>query len=173
MKTKLSILSMFIVTALLFSTGCGKEGPAGRDGIDGKDGNANVIYSPWYSPTAWNGQTGDWYFDVNNTAINQNIVESGIILAYTSLPGDIYSAAVRPMPAYALGCNWDYLIPDYGQIEFLCDALDKPGTTNYYFRFVLVPSNNALKSTAGIKYSEEELKKMSYTEICKKFGIPE
>ena len=176
MKAKLIFLTLFVATTVLTWSGCGKEGPAGRDGINGTnglDGNANVISSPWYTPTAWNGQTGDWYFDVSNSAITQNIVEGGVILAYVSLPGDTYASAVRPIPAYALGSNWDFLIPDYGQIEFLNDALTKPGTTNYFFRFILIPASTSLKSTAGNTYSADELRKMSYIEVCKKFGIPE
>jgi len=170
MKTKLSILTLMAATSLLILSGCGEKGPAGRDGLDG---NANVISSPWYTPNSWNGQTGDWYFDVSNSAISQDIVESGVILAYVSLPDDVYPAAVRPLPAYALGCNWDYLIPDYGEIEFLSDALTKPGTSGYSFRFILIPASQSLKSTAAGSYTAEELKKMSYLEVCRKFGIPE
>lgn len=174
MKTKISAL-VVIIAAVLTWYGCGKEGPAGRDGLDGldgRDGNANVIYSPWYTPNAWNGQTGDWYFDISNSEISQDVVEAGVILAYVSLPGDLYPAAVRPLPAYAIGANWDFLIPDYGQIEFTSDALTRPGTTGYYFRFVIIPSNIALKSTAGTSL-KEELQQMSYLEVCKKYNIPE
>jgi len=174
MKTKLSILTVLAVSTILMLSGCAKDGRNGTNGTNGLDGNANVIYSPWYTPTAWSGTSGDWYFDISNSAISHDIVEGGVILAYVSLPGDIYDKAVRPIPAYALGCNWDYLIPYYGKIEFLCDAVNMPGTSNYFFRFILIPANTALKSTTGNKYpSAEELRKMSYIEICKKFGIPE
>jgi hypothetical protein len=166
MKTTKSILLILVALTLFIWTGCAKEGPAG------KDGNANVISSEWIHPTSWNGQTGDWYFDVSNSAINSSIVEQGVILAYVSLPGDIYPAAVRPLPSWALGSNWDFLIPDYGQIEFTSDALTIPGTTGYSFRYILIPANNFLKSTGSLSYSEE-LRNMSYLEVCKKFGIPE
>jgi hypothetical protein len=168
---KTNVLALLAISVALFlSTGCGKEGPPGKDG---RDGNANVIYSPWYTPNAWNGQTGDWYFDVANAAITEDIVETGVILAYMSVPDDLYPAAVRPLPAYAVGCNWDFLIPDYEQIEFTCDALTKPGTANHYFRFVIIPSNISLKSGNASPLSVEELRKMSYLEVCKRFGIPE
>ncbi|MBK7028475.1 MAG: hypothetical protein IPH45_04375 [Bacteroidales bacterium] len=100
-------------------------------------------------------------------------MEAGVILAYTSLPGDLYPSAVRPLPAYAIGANWDFLIPDYGEIEFTSDALDRPGTTDYYFRFVIIPSNNSLKSTAAKEAFANELRQMSYLEVCKKYNIPE
>lgn len=170
MKTKFQLLAIFIAASALFLTGCGKEGPPGKDGVDG---NANVIASQWYTPSVWAGQTGDWYFDISSTAITQDIVENGVILAYCSLPGDIYSAAVRPMPCFAIGADWDFLIPDYGQIEFTSDALNKPGTTGYYFRFVLIPASHFLKSSSGAAVTANELRKMPYSEICKKYGIKE
>jgi hypothetical protein len=170
MKTKFQFLAIFAVAAALFLSGCGKEGPPGQDGVDG---NANVIASGWYSPTVWAGQTGDWYFGVSSTAITQDIVESGVILAYCSLPGDIYDAPVRPMPCWAINANWDFLIPDYGQIEFTSDALYVPGTDNYYFRFILIPASNFLKSSEGKEAAVAELRKMSYHEVCTKYGIKE
>ncbi|MBK7173358.1 MAG: hypothetical protein IPH84_08995 [Bacteroidales bacterium] len=170
MKTKISLAASALLFLALFWIGCAKEGPAGQDG---RDGNANVIYSQWYTPNAWNGETGDWYFNVANNAISEGVVEAGVILAYTSLPGDLYPSAVRPLPAYAIGANWDFLIPDYGEIEFTSDALDRPGTTDYYFRFVIIPSNNSLKSTAAKEAFANELRQMSYLEVCKKYNIPE
>jgi hypothetical protein len=170
MKTKFQLLAIFTVVASIFLSGCGKEGPPGQDGLDG---NANVISSVWYTPSVWAGQTGDWYFGVSNNAITEDIVESGVILAYCSLPGDIYSAAVRPMPCWALGANWDFLIPDYGQIEFTSDALTIPGTEGYYFRFILIPASNFLKSSSGTRVTADELRKMSYHEVCAKYGIAE
>lgn len=172
MKTRSLLLALATLSILLFSS-CGKEGPAGRDGEDGIDGNANVIFSPWYTPNTWNGETGDWYFNVASNSISQDVVEAGVILAYTSLPGDIYDAAVRPLPAYAIGANWDFLIPDYGLIEFTSDALTMPGTNGYFFRFVIIPSNIALKSTAAKEEFRNQLQQMSYLEVCKKYNIPE
>ncbi len=172
MKTITGISTLLVISTLLFWTGCVKEGPAGRDGTNGIDGNANVKSSPWYHLADWNGQTSDWYFQVSNSNINQDIVENGVILAYASLPGDIYSAAVRPLPCWAIGANWDFLIPDYGLIEFTSDALTKPGTNGYSFRFILVPASHFFKSTAN-NSSAEQLRKMSYIEVCKKYNIPE
>jgi hypothetical protein len=172
MKTNLLIVAVLTGT-ILFNAGCVKEGTPGRDGVDGQDGNANVIYSPWYTPNDWAGETRDWYFQVSNSQISEDVVEAGVILAYVSVPGDIYEAAVRPLPAYAIGANWDYLIPYYGTIEFTSDALIKPGTNGYYFRFVIIPSSVPLKSGGNVAYTEEQLRKMNYLEVCKTFRIPE
>lgn len=170
MKTNLYLFIFLAVAASTTWSGCGKEGPAGKDGIDG---NANVIASQWYKPATWAGKTGDWYFDISCNEITEDIVESGVILAYCSLPGDIYDAPVRPMPCYAIGANWDFLIPDYGQIEFTSDALYVPGTSDYYFRFILIPASNFLKTSSGTNVTADELRKMTYHEVCTKYGIKE
>ena len=177
MRKSRTISFLLILLSGLFLVNCeGPVGPPGRDGYDGYDGNdgkdADVIYSDWYTPLTWMGQSGDWYFQVASASITESIVESGVILAYVSLPGDVYEdpAPVRPLPAYAIGANWAFMIPDYGLIEFTSDALNVPGTSGYYFRFILIPSYNpALKSTLD----KEALKTMPYKEVCKKFGIPE
>lgn len=167
MKAKVLSLGCLLVLVAILSS-CVKEGPAGKDG---KDGNANVIYSSWYSPAAWDGKTGDWFFQVANSDLSQDVVEAGVILAYTSLNGDIYPAAVRPLPAYALGANWDFLIPDYGLIEFTSTSLAQPATNGNYFRFVVIPSTFSMKSTGTTL--EQQLKSMTYLEVCKRYGIPE
>lgn len=174
MKTRTILFSLLIMSAILW-TGCSQEGPEGPAGLDG---NANVTASPWYTPTAWTGSAGDWYFDVKNSAISQDIVESGAILAYVSLPGDLYNDyTVRTLPAYAIGANWDFLIPNdgqsYGTIEFTSDMLNMPGITGYNFRFILISSNYILKSASLTSPGLSDLKKMSYKDVCKLFNISE
>jgi hypothetical protein len=182
MKTKTIFIFFLIAISSIIQTACVKEGPrgpAGQNGTNGQnglDGNANVIASPWITPTAWAGQTSDWYFDVASTAITQEIVENGAILAYVSLKDDLYSgAAVRPLPAYAVGANWDFLIPAYGQIEFTSDALTIPATTGNLFRFILIPSSSTLSlksgSINGLKKSE--FQNMTYKDVCKLLDIAE
>jgi len=170
MKIKIFKTLIYLVSIFFLYTGCSIDGTVGPQGLDGQ---ANIIYSQWYTPTAWNGETGDWYFDVTSADIDEDIVERGIILAYMSLPNDIYNKAVRPMPAYAIGCNWDFLIPDYGKIEFTSDSQNAPGTDGYYFRFVFIPPGTQLKSTRPVGYTKEELLQMPYSDVCKLLGIPE
>ncbi len=175
MKFRTIFFNLLIAMSALLWTGCNQEGPQGPAGLDG---NANVIASQWITPTVWNGQTGDWYFDVTNSAISQDIVESGVILAYISLPGDLYNDfTVRPLPAYALEANWDFLLPNdgqtYGTIEFTTDMIDIPGTSGYNFRFILIPSSISLKSASLNTTSVSDLKKMTYQEVCKSLGIKE
>ncbi len=174
MKAKISIY-LFAAFSMLVFSGCNNEGMQGPAGLDG---NANVTASPWYSPTAWNGSEGNWYFEIKNSAISQDIVESGAILAYVSLPGDLYNDyTVRPLPAYAIDANWDFLLPNdgklYGIIEFTSDMMNMPGTSGYNFRFILISSNYTLKSASLNTPGLSDLKKMSYKEVCKLFNIPE
>jgi len=173
MKLKAIVLIMLISAPAFLISGCQKEGPQGPAGLDG---NANVTASPWYTPDVWYGASGDWYFDINNSAISQDIVESGAILAYVSLPGDLYNDyTVRPMPAYAIGANWDFLLPNdgqsYGTIEFTSDLLNRPETSGNNFRFILIPSSYSLKSAPMNSPGLSDLKKMSYMEVCNLFGI--
>ncbi|MFZ4522561.1 MAG: hypothetical protein ACOYNC_12705 [Bacteroidales bacterium] len=160
------------ISALLFS-GCNKEGPQGPQGPAGQD--APVYYSEWFSPTVWSGISGDWYFAASAPDLNADIVENGVVLAYAWLADDIYEGtSVRPLPAYAVGANWSFLVHDYGSIEFTSDMFAAPLTTGNKFRFIAIPGTTiALKSGAVGYKSMQELKSMSYREICKMYNIPE
>jgi hypothetical protein len=173
MKTGFRTLILFAgISALVFS-GCNKEGPPGPQGPAGQ--NATVYYSEWFSPSAWSGGSGDWYFAASAPDLTQGIVENGVVLAYCWLAGDLYDGTtVRPMPAYAVGANWEFLIHQYGSIEFTSDLAAMPSTTGNKFRFVAIPGTTpALKSGMPGYRSEQELRNMSYREICKLYNIPE
>lgn len=170
MKAKINIIYLLVAVSILVFTGC--KGKDGNDGLDGLD--TTVYYSEWITPSAWLGNSGDWYFNVDAPDLKADIVESGVILAYVSLDGDVYPAAVRPLPAYAVGANWDFLIPDYEIIEFTCDMISMPFTTGNLFRFVAIPGNiKTLKSASLENISEKELQSMPYKEVCKLFNIRE
>lgn len=170
MKAKFNSIYFLMVFSVLVFAGCN-----GKDGDDGLDGEgATVYYSEWITPSAWLGNSGDWYFSVDAPDLTADIVESGVILAYVSLNGDIYEAAVRPLPAYAVGANWSFLIPDYEIIEFTSDMISQPFTTGNSFRFIAIPANiETLKSASMGKMSEKELLSMPYKDVCKLFNIPE
>lgn len=170
MKTKIGIIYLFITFSILAFTGCKKETVEGPPGLD-----ATVYYSQWITPSAWLGNSGDWYFSIDAPDLKADIVESGVILAYVSLDGDIYeSNAVRPLPAYAVGANWSFLIPEYEVIEFTSDMISKPFTTGNNFRFIAIPGNVEALKTASIKNkSEQELRSMTYKDVCKLHNIPE
>ena len=162
-------------SALLFA-GCGKEGPQGPVGPAGPAGkDATVYYSEWFSPTTWSGVSGDWYFEASAPDLTQDIVENGVVLAYAWLSGDLYDgSAMRPLPAHAVGSNWSFLVYQYGSIEFTSDMFAMPATSGNKFRFIAIPGTvHALKSGIVGARSEQELRSMSYKEICKLYNIPE
>jgi len=170
-----TFILLFAITAVLFNA-CREdvvEGPPGRDGQDGLD--ATVYYSEWFAPSEWLGVSGDWYFTASAPDLKEDIVEGGVILAYAWLADDLYDGmAVRPLPAYAVGANWSFLIPDYESIEFSCDMLERPLASGNQFRFIAIPGTiPALKSASTKGRSVEELKSMSYPEVCKLLNIPE
>jgi hypothetical protein len=173
MKTGFMKLFLFAAVSALILAGCQKDGPPGPPGADGQ--NATVYYSEWFSPTAWTGTSGDWYFAASAPDLTEGIVENGVVLAYAWLADDVYGGtSVRPLPAYAVGANWSFLIHQYGSIEFTSDMFAPPLTAGNKFRFIAIPGTvYALKSgTPGYK-SEQELKSMPYKEICRHFNIPE
>ncbi|MDP1621346.1 MAG: hypothetical protein Q8M08_03315 [Bacteroidales bacterium] len=173
MKTEFRSLILFAAISALVIAGCQKEGPQGPQGPAGQ--NAAVYYSEWFSPTAWSGGSGDWYFAATAPDLTQGIVEDGVVLAYAWLAGDVYDGtSVRPLPAFAVGANWSFLIHQYGSIEFTSDMFAPPLTTGNKFRFVAIPGTiTALKSGTPGYRSEQELKNMSYKEICRLYNIPE
>lgn len=176
MKTKSVNILMGIALSMLIFSGCQKEGKQGPAGLNGLD--ATVYYSEWFSPTAWQGTSGDWYFDASAPDLTADIVESGVVLGYVWLDGDVYSSSsVRPLPAYAVGANWSFLISNYKTIEFTSDMSAQPLTSTNKFRFIAIPGTiPALKSasmtTPGTR-SAQELKSMSYKDVCKLYNIPE
>ena len=170
MKTKIVTICILSLVSIISYTGCIQEeipGPAGQD--------ATVYYSEWFSPSQWSGVSGDWYFEASAPDLTEDIVENGVVLAYVWLAGDLYEASsVRPLPAYAVGANWSYLIYKYGSVEFTCDMITQPGTDGNKFRFIALPGSiPALKSTSSTSLSLQELKNMSYQEVCKLYNIPE
>jgi hypothetical protein len=172
MKAKI-IIYLFVAFSTFVFNGCSKEGDQGPVGQKGQD--ATVFYSEWFSPSAWSGNSGDWYFDASAPDLTENIVENGVVLAYVWLAGDLYSAnTVRPLPAYAIDANWSFLISQYGSIEFTSDMSSQPLTTGNKFRFIAIPGTiPALKSASLKNKSEQELKNMTYKDVCKLFNIPE
>jgi len=173
MKAKITTIYLLVVFSALVLTGCKNEGVQGPAGLNGQD--ATVYYSEWFTPSEWSGNSGDWYFDASAPDLTQDIVENGVVLAYVWLAGDLYNAtSVRPLPAYAVGANWSFLIHEYKSIEFTSDMISKPLTTGNQFRFIAIPGTiSALKSASLNTKSEQELRSMSYKEVCKLFNIHE
>jgi hypothetical protein len=172
MNTKITALFLILAFSTLAFTGCKNDGVQGPAGLDGQ--NATVYYSEWFSPSAWSGTSGDWYFDASAPDLTKDVVENGVVLAYVWLAGDLYGATtVRPLPDYAIGANWSFLVHQYGSIEFTSDMSSKP-LIGHKFRFIAIPGTiTALKSGSINNKTEAELRSMSYKDVCKLFNIHE
>lgn len=173
MKAGFRSLVLFAALSAALFSGCSKEGPQGPAGPAGKD--ATVYYSEWFSPSAWSGVSGDWYFAASAPDLTADIVENGVVLAYAWLAGDVYnSTSVRPLPCNAVGANWSFLIHQYGSIEFTSDMFAPPATAGNKFRFIAIPgTTSALKSASTGTLSLQELKNLPYKEVCRMYNIPE
>lgn len=166
------ITFLLISFGILILSGCGTEGPMGPQGPSGQDGlDAEVYSSDWVTPNQWAGVTKDWYFDVDAPAITDDILDYGVILGYISVKNDVYEYAVRQMPAYVNGINYEFLCPHKGVIEFMSDDINYPPTSNILFRYVIIPSNIALKSASFKNLSMDQIKKLPYEDLCNKLGI--
>jgi hypothetical protein len=170
MKAKTIKTQTAIWLMMLFIAACGQDGAQGPTGADGR--NADVYYSEWFSPTVWGGSSGDWYFSASAPDLTADIVENGVVLAYVWLYGDLYnSTSVRPLPAYALGANWSFLIHQYGAIEFTSDATSVP-LVAHKFRFIAIPGTSTALKTASLKYkTKSALVNIPYSEACRLFSI--
>jgi len=173
MKTTFKTIFLLAAISLLSITGCQKEGPQGPAGLNGQ--NAEVYYSEWFSPVSWSGTYGDWFFEASAPDLTQDIVEGGVVLAYAWLDGDVFGGnSMRPLPAYAVGANWGFLIHQYGSIVFTTDMIGTPATSTNKFRFIAIPGTvpAAKSGTKGYR-SAQELRSMSYKQVCKLYNIPE
>ncbi len=147
----------------------GPQGPAGPAGGSGTGTVINVIYSDWLTPAFvdWQKITEKSYlYSVIETKITQDIIDKGVVLAY--------SRQVASGPAYLLpmmletnsGLTNYNIAAALGKVNFtfteLLDIQGKPATGLQY-RYVIIPGG--VKSRANIDYT-------NFDEVAKAFGIP-
>ena len=84
-KTISMVFAGLALTMGLTLTSCkkGDTGPAGTPGINGKDGNANVVSSSIKS-SAWtyNATDKNWEISFTYATITQSIIDKGAVLVY-------------------------------------------------------------------------------------------
>jgi len=81
---------------------------------------------------------------------------------------------VRPLPEYAVGANWSFLVHQYGSIEFTSDMISKPVTKGNKFRFIAIPGTIPTMKSANLNNkSAQDLKSMSSKDVYKLLNIPE
>ena len=170
MKRILSICT-FLVVSTLAIVSCKK----------GDTGNANVMYSEWFTPTPYIKDTvfGIWGFKFNKEApkITQQMLDSSAILVFAKLLG--YNPAVWPtgqvaqMPisiTYMQGGvttdTWSALASVGNiRIRFVNDRnIYNVIATQHQFRYMIIPASTKVNSRVAQK---------TYEEICREYNIPE
>ena len=180
---KLTKILMIAVIAIMAS--CSKEGPqgpAGTNGTNGVDGNANVKYSDWFTPSPWVATTAygtkDFAYTKTDAAITQSIIDNGVVLVFGKLAG--YNPSIWPSTRVSqLPIVVNY-VSSGAQIDTWSAYLtlgtltiDFKNNNNYYnnisitnqFRYVIIPSSSHLRLS-------KPLQSMTYDEICSLYNIP-
>lgn len=166
----------------------GSAGATGPTGLQGPKGAANVIYSSWFTPSAYTVTTtfGIVHLDYNEPApaITQAILDSGVVLTYGKLNG--YNAALWPANQVALlpvtvsyqnggitnTDTWSaHFTPGNVKIDLVNNtnaySSDADINHNHSFRYIIIPGGapDARQSPPPDYHN--------YEAVCKYYGIPE
>jgi hypothetical protein len=162
---------------LLFVAASCKKGDTGPQG---PEGNANVIYSDWFTPSTYKKDTlfGLWGFSHTQPApgITQSILDSGVVITYAKLLG--YNPAVWPaghvgqMPitiSYMQGGlqndTWSArALVGSLRIRFTNDHNIYTSISNtHQFRYVIIPGGE----------KGGQVRPMTYEEVSQRYQIPD
>lgn len=163
----------------------GTNGATGATGPQGPAGTANVIYSAWI---AMDPNVRDTTIDGSNLKVTdipapgltQAIITQGAILVYFMYAG----SSVFPLPytSYAGGkANTLNFIPMPGIIFITRFTFDNSASIAFgalSFRYILIPGGvadgrMAQGGVAGTGYTIDQLRQMSYAQVCSLLKIPE
>lgn len=176
----------------------GAQGPAGANGTNGTNGatgpqgpagTANVIYSAWFTPSAYTVTTilGIINFNYNQSApgITQVILDNGTVLTYGKLNG--YNSSIWPTNQVGLlSITIDYQIGTTTNIDTWSAyatagnlRINLVSSTNAYsgdasinhahsFRYIIIPGG-----VAGARQSSPLPDFSNYDAVCKYYGISE
>jgi hypothetical protein len=137
-------------------------------------GTANVIYSSW---TTLDSAVRDTTIDgsdmkishIDAPQLSQEILDQGVVNVYMEFSDDVYPL---PYTGYAGGASnvMDFL-PRLDKIFITRFTMDNSASVGFAssleFRYVIIPGGVAAKS----KMSKDQIKKMPYEEVKKRFGI--
>jgi hypothetical protein len=170
----------------------GPAGPVGPQGPAG--GNANVIYSDWtnFVVTNWSAPLSFFgvmqrSYTITTATITNSIYDQGLVFVYIRFAGD------PPNTAHLLPYIYNYTLPSGQQIRAdihiggfdmiynnISNVGTDPGTlgTGNAYRYVIIPGGvGGGRMASGQQnyfgYTTDQLKAMSYREICIALGIPE
>lgn len=162
----------------------GPQGPVGPAGPQGPPGTANVIYSAWIADpdgTTWADSTIFITQNIrrrNITApgVTQAIIDNGVVLAFTRVTPT--TTSVYPIPhnffhPTIAGTLTLGMLTSPGRIVFymgnLTTGVRPPfGFWGGDFRYVIIPGG----VLGGRGISADQLRAMSYSDICQRYSIP-
>src|SRR5882757_5324109 len=175
------IIRLSFVAIVLLSFGSCKKGDTGPQG---PAGTANVVYSDWFTPSAYAVSTvfGLKNFDYRKAApgITQLVLDSGAVLTYGKLNG--YNPVIWPTGTVSLmPISINYLSGSTPNTD-TWSAIDSLGslrinltsTTNAYssisnahsFRYIIIPGG----AHGG---RQMDLRSMTYGQVCEYLNIPQ
>jgi hypothetical protein len=168
---------LLCMTAMIFAvTSCKK----GDTGPQGEPGTANVMFSSWFTPNTYKKDTifGLWGFSHTQAApaITQAVLDSGSVLTFGKMLG--YNPAIWPVTQVSqLPISINYMQGGYQTDTWQAFAtvgnlrIRFTNSNNIYtsianahqFRYIIIPGG----ARAG------RMAPLSYSELCRKYNIPE
>jgi hypothetical protein len=145
-----------------------------------------VIYSDWYSPATWNLETEfgttQRYYSMGTTLLTQQIIDRGVVMVYMRFVGFAPEIVQLPFLVHDVGYQV-YFRAQADSIKVMYYVAAARTTTpviipsENQIRYVLIPGGAvaATMQTNGSTYEQEvaSLKSMPYSEVCRKYGVPE
>ena len=173
----------------------GATGATGATGPQGPAGTANVIYSAWFNePATWDDSVLASLNSVharkfNKTApsLSQAVLDQGVVVCYVKTAGTVNPVALPwTLPVTLTTFVETNFRPAVNSIVFFFYIPNNVSTTTpvsftsiaagaAQFRYVIIPggvSGGRVASGPAAGYSAEELQKMPYADLMKKFNIP-
>ncbi len=164
----------------------GTTGPAGPAGPQGPAGTANVIYSSWATSTGTfrDSTIDNTLYNITDFAapsLSQAILDNGVILVYFRFAS--LGPYQLPYSSFAGGHpNVIHFIAKLNRIYITRHNQDQNVEAGHVhlaagleYRYVLVPgavAGGRMMSGPAAGYSAEEVRSMSYEQICNLFSIP-
>lgn len=157
--TKYFLLAFFVTFNLACSTEDGEQGPQGESG---EDGNANVIMKTVESVTWSSGSylgVPSSIFEINDTDINQNVMDNSLILVYFQLFGEDIWYPMTYNFTYSDGDNeivtFTYSLNKLTLYSFQSGSVLNAGISKVRY-FIIESSNgdNARQNLSDLSYEE-------------------
>jgi Collagen triple helix repeat (20 copies) len=165
----------------------GPAGTTGATGATGPAGTANVIYSAWSAvvPANWSAPTNEFgklvrLYPLSAPGVTTSIINTGVVIVYhrnfglpnpAQLPTIIYNNTQAVNQYMSFDLTVGIIRIRYFNIDNLLD----PGVpTSSEYRYVLIPGGVAGGRSTGVggtNYTADQVRAMSYAQVCSVFNI--